>query len=110
MSGSYRCSLCGISYPDSKPCRVCGSRTDGISDPHDEDWQEKVALAIAASPSFDEYQRLVAYRTTSLLDLGFSIEQIEQLPLHRPDIAHAAEKLLGRRAPHDYVVLELKED
>ena len=56
-----------------------------------------------------EVENLVAYRALRLLELGFDMHQIEELPLLRPDIAHDAERLLERGAPHAYVVSELRE-
>lgn len=110
--GSYRCSTCGINYPDSKPCRVCGVKTDYIygAGPT-EDWKEEVARRLDdADSGAQEYQRLVRHRMVALLDLGFSAAQVDALPTHRADVHHDANALLKRGASHAFVVHELAED
>lgn len=57
-----------------------------------------------------EDAKLLWHRAKELLGLGFTFDQIEELPLRQPDIAHTADDLLKRGAPHAYVVRELKED
>lgn len=107
---AFRCSLCGINFPSHRPCPVCAGPTAAFyNEQPDPDWEEAVERALAQREDVG-YQRLVAHRTVRLLDLGFSLAQIELLPLNRPDIAHDAERLLTRGAPHEYVVHELRED
>lgn len=107
---AHRCSLCAINYPKQMPCGVCGGKTDYIiTAGPDPDWEATVARALSERED-SGYQALVAHRTARLLDLGFSIEQVDLLPLNRADIAHDAERLLKRGATHAFVIHDLKED
>ncbi len=57
------------------------------------------------SPSLNEYQRLVAYRTLNLLDEGFSMEQIIRLdPSQRGFDWHDAERLVHSGCAHETAV------
>jgi len=55
-----------------------------------------------------ERRRLLAYRSTGLLDLGFNLSQTLLLA-HRNDVVHEAEALLERGCPHEFVVQELTD-
>lgn len=57
----------------------------------------------------DNLDEMSAHRAVALSRLGFTFEQIEELPL-RADIAHDADSLLKRGAKHTDVVALLKED
>lgn len=84
-----------------------GSGPEPVPEPEPEP-----VVGVERPPEYElsELERQVMWRTTHLLDLGFSMHQIEQLPLLRPDIAHEADRLLTRGCPHSYVVTELRED
>lgn len=64
--------------------------------------------AAAKEPVSRERLRLLAYRTTGLLDLGFDLSQTLRLA-NRNDVVHDAQALLERGCPHEFVVNELTD-
>lgn len=67
-----------------------------------------IVVSEAAAPLTRDRLRLLAHRTTGLLDLGFDLSQTLLLA-HRNDVVHEAEALLERGWPHGYVTEELIE-
>ena len=70
-----RCSLCGISYPfygHNEQCDVCEGKCDTVAGQADEDWREKVQLAISAKETIlVNTDKVVDWRMHQLFKAGY---------------------------------------
>jgi hypothetical protein len=98
---AYRCSTCGIDYPNNftyKKCRVCGEPTSGFSNIEaDPNWQDKVDLA-SIQPDVKP-DPVVVWREEQLLSAGYSPGSSAQLADDKTLDLHKAVELAHKAGP-----------
>lgn len=96
-----RCSLCGISYPfygHNEQCDVCEGKCDTVAGPHDEDWKEKVALAVQAREAFIEApDKVIDWRMHRLFQAGYDRTSAAAIAAQRAIDLHEAVRLVTER-------------
>ena len=97
---TMRCSLHGIAYPPSMTeCLVCRAeglpaKLDGIADPFDEDWADKVKSALAPPPELED--KVPKWRWSQLMSAGYSPRQASVMALRRDIDLHDAVSLASK--------------
>ena len=99
---SRRCSLCGISYPfygmEAK-CKVCNGELDTITgDGPDDDWKDKVELAVAAREAFiDAPDKVTDWRMHELFRAGYNRTAAAAIAVKRDIDLHYAVALVREK-------------
>ncbi len=91
------CPASGICLPTNQgaTCEGCGNTlTSYLHVGHDEDWREKLTVALTPLVSETETQ-VTAWRLHRLLELGVPMEDAEHLAARRDVDVHELEALLG---------------
>jgi hypothetical protein len=101
---SYRCSMCGISFPMMGACKGCGEPTSLISnDPPDPDWEYKLQLLL--SPEAVELDKAQGWRFKQLLlEGGYGVREAEILAVDKSVDLHEAVEL-GKKTPFAFAIL-----
>jgi hypothetical protein len=96
-----RCSLCGISYPfygHGDKCEVCEGKLDVVAGQADDDWRDKVNMAIQAREAFIEApDKVIDWRMHRLFQAGYDRTSAAAIAAKREIDLHQAIRLVTER-------------